>query len=595
MDRKARETCAGMLAALVVILIAGCGAESVPPSSGALGEARPVSDNLLKPSAVEVARQDEPAPADTREDAAGQAVDAVVVEPVEADDYANDSERSADQTECDADRNADAPLNDVAAQASQSAGAAEPTPAAPLEPQDPAASLDDEVAADTPATGAEGETSSESTSAESEDAQLVATENVIRFAIPGEDAAAGHPNAAEDTGAVDAAADGEPAGEPGLKSGLKGVLVMPSHAPSELAPPSVTEQQPSVAEQQPSPTEEQPSVAGQQPAVQAPAAQAQQLPPVKPTRSPAMVATLARADERVRHGIQLAQKGALYAARREFTTAIKLIAQANDVEHGTRQYTKAAIAGFLALKEANDLVGQSATLGELDVARITAGHKTKVLDDIEQADLPPTVAAGFYYDYARQQLAEAIGPQTVGSIALYGLGKVIVIGAGPNAQQLEYTGPAIALYQAALAAEPENYRAAHELGVLLASAGQLEAARELLMASAAKSPQPVIWRNLAVLHSRMGERDLAAQAQQRADAMKQTHADSKSPQVDWVDPATFAATATPGNQPAPPLSPPGTPAATPTNPPQADAAPTESKANVARTRSSQWNPLNLRR
>jgi tetratricopeptide (TPR) repeat protein len=149
----------------------------------------------------------------------------------------------------------------------------------------------------------------------------------------------------------------------------------------------------------------------------------------------------------------------------------------------------------------------------------------------------------------------------------------------------------MALYQAALMAEPENYRAAHELGVLLAGAGQLEMARELLINSAVKSPQPIIWRNLAMLHNRMGQRQLAAQAQQQADALQQTSSTSKTPQVDWVDPVTFASTPTPGSD----LTPPAAPAQTPANSSEAASAPTKPAANVARKRYSEWNPLNLRR
>jgi tetratricopeptide (TPR) repeat protein len=315
------------------------------------------------------------------------------------------------------------------------------------------------------------------------------------------------------------------------------------------------------------------------------------LPPVRVVRSPALTAAIARVQERVRHGIQLAEKGALYASRKEFTTAVKMVAQAQDVEQVTRRHTQAAINGFVALKEANDFVRQNAELRNLDVARLVAGHKTTVLKDEDVTDMPPTVAAGYYYEYAKNQLADAVGRETTGSIALYGLGKIIVAGAGPNSQQLEYTGPAMALFQAALISEPRNFRAAHELGVLLAGSGQLEQAREMLMESVAMSPQPVIWRNLATVHARMGERQLAEQAQQNANALRQANPESKAPPVEWVDPATFASTVSATDTLTPPVAPPPA-AAIPANSAQ---NPTNPKANVAKKRSERWNPLNLRR
>jgi tetratricopeptide (TPR) repeat protein len=310
------------------------------------------------------------------------------------------------------------------------------------------------------------------------------------------------------------------------------------------------------------------------------------LPQVAAVRSPAMVATLARADERVRHAIQLAEKGAMYASRKEFTAAISAIAQAHDVEHGTRQFSQATSAGFQALKEA----GEFNATGEVDVRRLVAGHKTPVLKQFDVSDLPPTLAAQHYYNYAKEQLAAGVGRETVGSIALYGLAKIVIAGAGANAQQLEYTGPAMALYQAALICEPQNFRAAHELGVLLAGSGQLELARDMLMGSVASSPQPVMLKNLAVVHSRLGEQQQAADAQQKANVLTQTSPNTNTPNVQWVDPATFAsmgAGADPANPP--------TATANPQGAAPGGSEPTKTPANVARKRTTEWNPLNLRR
>ncbi len=312
------------------------------------------------------------------------------------------------------------------------------------------------------------------------------------------------------------------------------------------------------------------------------------LPQVPGTRSPMMVATLARADERVRHAIQLAEKGAMYASRKEFTAAIELIAQAHDVERGTRQHSQAVSAGLLALKEAHDFVAPSRS--EIDVVRLVAGHRTPVLKQANVTDLPPTLAAQYYYGYAKEHLAAGVGRETVGSIALYGLAKILVAGAGHNAQQLEFTGPAMALYQAALICEPQNFRAAHELGVLLAGSGQLEMAREMLMGSVAQAPQPVMFKNLAVVHSRLGEPQLAREAQQKADTLQQTMPETKAPSVQWVDPATFASLSAGTEANVPRTS----AAASRGAAPAVDAS-TKPAPSVARKRPNTWNPLNLRR
>jgi tetratricopeptide (TPR) repeat protein len=223
-----------------------------------------------------------------------------------------------------------------------------------------------------------------------------------------------------------------------------------------------------------------------------------------------------------------------------------------------------------------------------DITRVVAGHKTPILKNLDVSDLPPSLAAQHYYDYAKVQLAGGIGRETVGSIALYGLGRIIVAGAGANAQQMEYTGPAMALYQAALICEPQNFRAAHELGVLLASTGQLELARNMLLGSASASPQPMMWKNLAVVHSRLGEAQLAAEAQQKAAVLEQTSPSANTPAVKWVDPVTFSQIGSASD----PTLPPNT--VKPATASPAEAVPAKKPSNVARSR-SEWDPLNLRR
>ena len=72
------------------------------------------------------------------------------------------------------------------------------------------------------------------------------------------------------------------------------------------------------------------------------------------------------------------------------------------------------------------------------------------------------------------------------------------------------------LYQAAVLAEPKNFLAANELGVLLAENGNLARARELLAHSARLYPAAVTLQNLAAVHVRLGEREQADQALAKA-------------------------------------------------------------------------------
>ncbi|MBI3837948.1 MAG: tetratricopeptide repeat protein [Planctomycetia bacterium] len=274
-------------------------------------------------------------------------------------------------------------------------------------------------------------------------------------------------------------------------------------------------------------------------------------------RTPEMMAVAARADQRVQRGFQLAGRGAFYSARAEFVAAIQLIAQANDAQQNTRLYTKALTAGLVALRESADFVRQNTANPDVDAARIIAGHKTPILKSARTPELTAMFAAQAYYNYAQEQLAAAAAQDPGSSMALYGLGKIAMLSAGVNkSQQLEHTAQAMSCYQASLMADPNNFRSANELGVLLAENGSLPQARDLLIRSVTISSQPATWQNLAVVHFRLGEEQLAEQARQRALAMQKGRS-RLSPPVEWVDPATFAASAAPsdGLVPVPAASP----------------------------------------
>ncbi|HEV3137335.1 MAG TPA: hypothetical protein VGZ26_05510, partial [Pirellulales bacterium] len=305
--------------------------------------------------------------------------------------------------------------------------------------------------------------------------------------------------------------------------------------------------------------------------------------------SPEMITA---ADQRVRQGFQLAEQGAVYLARAEFIAALKLIAQANDARQGTRWHSKAVTAGFLALKESTDFVSQNAGIEDADVAKIVSGHKTPILKRLDISEMTPMVAAERYHTYAQEQLSGAAAQQVIGSMALYGLGKAAIAAAGNKSPDLEHTGQAKALYRAALMAEGKNYLAANELGVLLSENGQPQLARELLTRSISLSPQAATWQNLAVVHARLGERELAENARQQAIALRRSGRGVGGPAVQWVDPETFARMTRSTGDLAPPAAP-----AKMMESASAESTPDSLKPpeNVAKKGATSWLPWNLRR
>lgn len=277
-----------------------------------------------------------------------------------------------------------------------------------------------------------------------------------------------------------------------------------------------------------------------------------------------MQSVLEQAEQRLREGFRLADRQAIFLARGEFIAALELICQANDLRHNTQFYSQALVAGLAALEESRDFARARPTGKPLDVVRIAGGHRTKILSAEECVTISPLAAAKRYYAYSQEQLAGATAGEPRSSIALYGLARLaMAAGEAAPAERMEHNARAMVLHQAALMADRNNFRAANELGVLLARHGDYASARTLLLHSVRLSPHPSTYRNLVVVHTKLGEKDLAQQATQHGLALERAGVRRNGPAIAWVDPVTFAGTAPPTTATAmPPVAQAQQPAAT---------------------------------
>ena len=187
-----------------------------------------------------------------------------------------------------------------------------------------------------------------------------------------------------------------------------------------------------------------------------------------------------------------------------------------------------------------------------------ARHRTRVCKQ-QAAVLTGVAAMQRYFAYAEERFTIACGGSPEASRACYGLGKVYLALAEQSPME-KLNGPqAMVFHQIATSIDPANYRAANELGVLLARFGQLPEARAALQQSVVTHPLPETWHNLMVVHQRLGEQDLAqrarnelALAQRPSGASSPNGGVSAQPVVQWVDPPTFAQSAGYDPQSAPP-------------------------------------------
>jgi len=239
----------------------------------------------------------------------------------------------------------------------------------------------------------------------------------------------------------------------------------------------------------------------------------------------------------------MAQRGMLYSANTELVKGLALISQALDVQQQTAAHASALSAGLTALEEAHDFAsinGQSGAATE--IATVAATHQTKLPSPIVPGT-SPVVAQQQYFGFAQQQLTIAAGGIVASSEILYRLGRLQTALAAHDRDPAALHGPqAIVFHQAALGTNSNNWLAANELGVLYARYGQLPQARHLLVQSVTIHPHRHGWQNLAVVHRRLGEIDLAQRAENELRLLeKQQDASANGNDiVRWVDPKTFA-------------------------------------------------------
>jgi len=247
------------------------------------------------------------------------------------------------------------------------------------------------------------------------------------------------------------------------------------------------------------------------------------------------------AKTKIRSAYAMANRGGYYAARQELIEVLRMISHAKDAQQAVRQRTEALAEGLRALEEAEDFSPRGIQLeADLAIEVLCASHRTPISKQIEFKEVLPYQMMNGYFRYAQLKLAAAVDGAPAGSMALHALGKL--------ATQLGQVEPekhrlaqrhAIAFQQAALLSHNENHLAAHELATLLADAGHFVEAEKLLRRVAARDPNAVVLRNLALMQQKLG---LPQQAiANRALAIQQAqNGASGTNNVQWVSPQEFS-------------------------------------------------------
>lgn len=269
---------------------------------------------------------------------------------------------------------------------------------------------------------------------------------------------------------------------------------------------------------------------------------------------------------RLAYAEDLASRGATFAAEEELLWALQVVARAKDAQHRTDRHSAALSAAMIALEEADDFAAALSPMSrDPDLPRLISAHRTPILQSVKDMPITPIAALQEYYAYAQEQLVFALEPEPVAARTLCNL--AVVQSMSNGSECVECTNSAartIALYQAAIAVDPENSQAANELGVLLVQYGRLAQAEQILLRSAVSSSRAEPWQNLAKTYERMGRGDLAEQAEQRyLEAQQNEPAEAQSQAAltaRWISPAAFVSgIEEPTVQPIPSTQPSGAP------------------------------------
>ncbi len=248
-----------------------------------------------------------------------------------------------------------------------------------------------------------------------------------------------------------------------------------------------------------------------------------------------------RAQERVAYGKSLARRGATFAARQEYVQALRLIADAYDVQSGSREYTARLASALRALGEADDFVARDTEQQlNMDMGMILETHSSRLIDPQLADQITPIQAMLTYYAYAQDEMSSAVAQSMAGSEALYALGKLLAATARSGGSANPVNGvKAMVMYQSALSANPQHYQSANELGVLMARNGQWQKAKNLFIQSLQTQQLPETWQNLATVHNRLGEAELASMASLESDKLQGVTPEGGGP-GQWVTPQQFA-------------------------------------------------------
>ncbi len=286
-------------------------------------------------------------------------------------------------------------------------------------------------------------------------------------------------------------------------------------------------------------------------AASAPAISAFQMPPQVlhevPSPSPRSLPPISdhvrqRVIEHWEYGGSLARRHAIQLAKQEFFSGLSLLSEHADQHDPATRHTLALREGFLALEEVCDFQASN-ELRQSDLSIIVHKHETPLIRDGYFTTDSHSQARQAYLLYAKERIRTAVGQQPMAAELLYSLGKLYLatFEHTRNTDNLDMSR-ATALFECALVSDPNHEKTCNELAVIQAKNNDWTTAKHLLQKAVGSQPQFLeAWQNLAKVHQRLGEPQLASLAVAQVEFLSQQDPEERT--VRMVSNAEFMSTA----------------------------------------------------
>lgn len=210
--------------------------------------------------------------------------------------------------------------------------------------------------------------------------------------------------------------------------------------------------------------------------------------------------------EQLTRSQRLLLNGAYMTARQNGFSVIRRIAERRcDVLGGNGPLVALATAET-AIRESSDFLREG--IDPSAMTRYIEAHATTLLQGLDVTRLSPHQAADIYLNFAIRQFAESLGPSAIGGQAL---GLVAESYLRDSDSEISQRPHGLTCLRAAVACCPTDFRLANQLGYELLAEGRLEEAEVVLKVATSLARHGAPWQNLAEIHRRRGDLDLARQ------------------------------------------------------------------------------------